>query len=242
MQGLFDKKEESLSSHTNTLHAKTNDFIEKVQAITQKQQTGAEAILAQATMLNDKIEQSFISHQKTIDSLGVASTSIKDGALRMDNVSEKLKSSSDALQETGNTLSTSMKQILEGSKDVIRANEENTKIVTAMNKTLLADLNKFDMLLENFTSLVQNTENTFDGLKTSQKDYLDSLAENVNNLRQKMQEALENYAEKANGQTGALLHAWQQGTNEYTTSMKNAVSSISQLVEEIDEKIGNINK
>ncbi len=239
---LFNKKEQGLSNHSDKLHSQTNEFIEKIQAVTEKQQAGAEAILMQAKMLNEKIEEVYINHKNTIQSLGDATNGIKDSSQKMANVSENLRLSGEAIQETGKTLSSSMQQILNGTKEITKVNEDNAQIARSMHKTLLEDLGKFDGLLEKFTALVQTTETTFDGLKSSQKEYLDSLSENVNNLRQKMQEALENYAEKANGQTGNLLRVWQQGTNEYTENMRNAVASISQLVEEIDEKIGNINK
>ena len=64
-----------------------------------------------------------------------------------------------------------------------------------------------------------------------------SMKQHVEDLQQRMNSALKDYAEAVQSQTSNRMAAWNEQTNSYISSMSNAVSTINELVDEIDGKL-----
>jgi methyl-accepting chemotaxis protein len=68
-----------------------------------------------------------------------------------------------------------------------------------------------------------------------------SLDDSVQTLSQKIAELLDDYSERVKNQTVQRMTTWNEQTNQYISSMTDAVRALNDVVDEIDGKISSAN-
>lgn len=88
---------------------------------------------------------------------------------------------------------------------------------------------------ESMAAASNAARDTFSSMKKSQEEFLESLATKTEAYGDRVNQMLVEYTEQVAGQTTERLSEWNKGTQEFTQAMADAVSTIRDVVAEIED-------
>lgn len=173
----------------------------------------------------------------------------------MQGSSESISSTSNSLQiVSANTriaaieLADALKVLNEG---LATTNFENSNLAEALIKQSQGMTLLQDNLLVATNTLKKTAETAnsgFNQLEEHQKNFLQSLSkellgsvgvfsDQINKIEKQAEQWLSSYSQEVTSQTNERLKEWNNQTFEFTKNMTSAVSAISTLVDEIEQKV-----
>jgi methyl-accepting chemotaxis protein len=144
------------------------------------------------------------------------------------------------VSHAGDKLSNAVFDAVESTKGLAEQNLKSSDRMEKLREQLLQDTAQFKDIADLINDMISTAGNTFEGLKSSQTDYLEVLRNNVSELSDHMTELLSDYAEQANAQTGDHLKIWSDNSTQYAQEMNSAVLTLSGVVEEIQQVVDKV--
>jgi len=253
MQQQLENTVDSLNSIAQNISTSASDTIEKVGAATQER---LEEMKAMDIKLRDNIRE-VMELQKTINQdllselghlsqqfheVSRASTAIAEnvskGAEKMQNVSGSLTVVSANMKNTAETLGNNIASAVDQTKELINT---TSSLASALHHDIKQMGEIGDKLISTVNTLekaAQYADKGFGALGDHQKQLMQSLRMHVDDLEEKISDLLKEYAQMVKGQTQERLNEWNRQTNEFTSSMVDAVQTIASVVDEIEAKTG----
>lgn len=191
------------------------------------------------------VEQLLIQGQKLQASINTASEAnswatqaMKESAKELRVASDQMSVLSSHISEAGNKLSGAIRAAVESTTDLSAQNQSASQRMEKLRDELIKDVSRFNDLTIQLNGLIASASSTFSELKTSHQDFIGDLRTEVEGISTRMTELLADYAKQANGQTSEHLRVWAHSVTDYSTQMNRAIKALSNVVDEIQVKLG----
>ncbi len=188
-------------------------------------------ITNQIDLLITGFSSALSANQGIVNTLDQTTTNLRDASSQLmllgtsvKNASEELSGSiQSAVDETG--------KLVESTTSVNNElSQTATSIVTASDSVKQSSL-IFGEAAEVATDGLKAVKNHFEDLGESLGDHIDSVETQVAKL-------LREYADNVSTQVNVRMNEWNKQTSQFSDSMVKAVSSINDIVDEIETKVG----
>ena len=216
---------------TRAMKEGTEQLLERVEKGLDTQLFASNKLIEQGKNLQVSVESSIQASAKATAHMEETSTQLNSAATSM-------KVFGTHLREASNQLSGSVGAAVESTKDLARQNQLSSKEMEILREQLVKEMTRFEHVVQQMQALITSADATFDNMNAHQKLYLAGLKQNVEDLASQMTELLENYASRANSQTERHLNVWAKGTTQYAEQMNMAMNALSNVVDEIEVKLG----
>ncbi|GAB2518690.1 anti-phage ZorAB system protein ZorA [Microbulbifer agarilyticus] len=226
-----EQAQRAADSNFNRFISAQNSLTDGIQSTLDSQRTQHESLSAELNSLLEKFRNLAESHAAATQSMQGAASDMKASSNQLGMLSTNLRQASDSLEEH---LETSAEQF-------DRISTQNQAVLTgyeALSNKLDEVSNTIGGATDNLMSAAEMAESGLGKVQESFNTLGQSMKQHVSELQDKMNSALKDYAEAVQAQTSNRMSAWNEQTNSYISSMTNAVSTINELVDEIDGKLG----
>jgi len=206
-------------------------FVEKIDSVMNRHNesqanniSGFKSLLEEFDRLSEANRQSSSSLQRAAENMHVSSNSLESLSKA---ISESVIELSQNLDEATNKVGEITIKSDQIASNLLEANSQFASITEQLSVTTerLTDIS--GRVDNGLTAVNQH----FDSLMGKLTDHTDKLSEHVNSL-------LQVFAENTNAQISERMKVWNQHTSEYVSQMTNAVNAISDVVDEIETKVG----
>lgn len=223
--------QQAITQQTNQSAELAENLLQRVVASSESAQHSAQQILAQGKSLQASVESSVHANAQ-------ATQSMKESAQELRVAAENMNVLSNHVKEAGNTLAGAIGQAVDSTKELAAQNQLSSEQMQTMREQLVADTQRFSDISQRLESLFDKSENTFAQLSESQQQFLSQQKQNIDALNEQIMKLLNDYAERANGQTAEHLRVWSSETSNYATQMNKAYKTLNNIVDEIETKLG----
>ncbi|WP_244506121.1 anti-phage ZorAB system protein ZorA [Microbulbifer marinus] len=202
-----------------------------IQQTLESQQAQHESISTELNSLIERFRELADSHTAATQSMQQAASDMKGSSNQLGMLSTNLRQASDSLEEHLESSANQFERITNQNQAVLVGYEALSKKMEQVTGTIGAATENLQAAAELAESGLSKVQESFNSLGHSMKQH-------VADLNEKMSSLLNDYAETVQNQTTSRMAAWNEQTNSYVSSMTNAVSTINELVDEIDGKFG----
>ncbi len=116
---------------------------------------------------------------------------------------------------------------------------KDSKDVTESLTSLIdeIDLSKegFQKVSDSLANTVNLADTAFGKLEASQREYLESLDDEMQAFSERVQQMLVEYTERVNGQTIERLNTWNEQTQKFTSTMVDAVNTVNEVANQLED-------
>lgn len=240
-QQMEQERNEVFVRQTDEMKQGTEALLSRVSDASETNMKAAEHILAQGKQLQTSLDSSISASAR-------ATESMQQSAKELLRASDNMQVFGSHIRDAGNNLSGAVSQAVESTKDLSIQNQLASEKIEQLHHKLLEDTDRFESIAKALDSTVSTAGNTFNSLEKTQVEFLQQQKRTINelssdinqqvqNLSSQMTELLEDYAKQANSQTAEHLRVWSSSVTEYATNMNQAVNALSQVVDEIQDKV-----
>lgn len=235
------ERNEIFVAQTEAMKSGTEQMMEQIQVNLESHNSASTQILDQGRLLQTSIDSSVTASNRS-------SESMLESAKELKNAAGDMKVFGSHIRDAGNKLAGAVTQAVESTKDLAQQNQSSSEKMESLRTSLIDDTAKFKELAEYIRDMLDQVDDSFAALQSSQKEFLQGqksnlseltseMKKNVQELSSHMTDLLADYSEQANTQTKDHLNVWSNSTTQYATQMNNAVKALSSVVDEIETKV-----
>lgn len=214
-----------------------------------KEQAGLLAELAGLSRTSAEQNRLLVEHHKQL------STHLEQAIKGMESSSQNLESTSQQLgllSSNTRTATTELARALELlTTELAKTSEENSQLaghltqqsqqLKNLQENLLGTASELRVAAESasqcFSQLEEQQKSFLIGLRKEFGDTLETFIDQVQGLEKQTEEWLRKYSSEVNSQTVERMQVWNEQTISFAQEMKSAVSMISDLVDDIEQKV-----
>lgn len=228
---LETERNSKIEQQTVAISALSNEILQSVEKSVAEQVATVKQLIAQGQALQNSVNSS-------VDASAQATQAMRESATEMRVSADNMKVLSSHVNDAGNKLSGAIKEAVESTADLAGQNQLSAQRMENLREELMSDVSRFSQLTTQLNGLIESAGTTFSELKATQREFIGNLKGEVDHLSSRMTQMLEDYASQANGQTAEHLKVWSSSVSDYSTQMNRAISSLANVVDEIETKLG----
>jgi hypothetical protein len=228
---LETERNEKIESQSQAITNLSSELLSSVEKSVAEQVQVSNRLIAQGEALQNSVNASLEESSKAAQAMNQSSTEMKLSA-------DSMKVLSSHVKDASNILSGAISSAVESTADLANQNQQSSERMEELRNGLLEDVSMFGNLTTQLNELMATASSSFSELKSSQKEFIGELKNEVEDLSKKMTQLLGDYAEQANGQTAEHLSVWSKSVTDYNVQMNNAVKALSSVVDEMQVKLG----
>lgn len=210
-----------------TAQAQVTEGIENVLSL-QKNQSAE--LLSGLRNVIESFEKLSDSHQQATSAMQASSTELKAGSNQLGLLSSNLKSAIDVFSQQ-------LAAALAHADTVTKNNADNA----ALFKQVVSELGDAGSLMVSASgTLSEAAEKAESGFNSVDKHFnalAETLKAHLAEVQDQVAKLLTDYSERVQSQTVSRLNTWNEQTNNYISSMTDAVHVLSSVVDEIEGKV-----
>ncbi|MBZ9610849.1 anti-phage ZorAB system protein ZorA [Rheinheimera maricola] len=206
--------------------------IDNVLAVQQQQNT---ELLTGLRAVIDRFEQLSGSHQSATSAMQTVSAELKAGSNQLGLLSTNLKAAIE-------TLGKQLLDAVEAADDVTKSNATTSEVFTQVLGSLQQAGDHITTASGTLNEAAGKAESGFIAVDKHFNTLAQSLQSHLTEVQQQVADLLSNYSDRVKDQTVARLNTWNEHTNNYISSMTDAVRTLSGVVDEIDGKVSRRNE
>ena len=207
-----NRRDQAMQTIMTTQNKQQQDMLERIKGVT-------------------KEFESAVNHNRDVgNQLNQTANAFEEQANALRQVSQSLREASTQLSGDIRQATQAAQMLMQQNERIGKRSEEILEETGKLSQSLLAATDTLNKTAEKSTEGLQQVEQHFNALTERLKKQNEEFREQVANL-------LSGYADQVNGQTRERLNKWNEQTQEYTTTMTNAIRALNEVVEEIEGKI-----
>ncbi len=217
-------RQENLDKSVQSLKTHGDELTHQVERLVEKQEQSFRSISDKVIQLQENLSKLSEANER-------AATQMQGAANQLGLLSANTKEAALALGEEVSTAAETSKQVA-----------QDNQLVAELNQELF---DKFDQLRLQLSSVTEqmgqatsHAENSFEAMEKHMRSFVSALGEEVENLELKVASLMEQYGNKVNSQTADRMDVWNKQTAVYLSDMTRAVQAISNVLDEIEGKVG----
>jgi len=205
-------------------------ILDKINQLVETQNLASTKLFGQLSQLSDSFKQ-------VVTENATASQSIMTSSQQMNSVSNQLGMLSTNVKQAAEAISEPVTQLMETSQQVAEGN----KAVFEQSQNLLTELSRlneqFGLVSKTVLQATEHAETGFTALDQHLESFKEGLKTHINELEEELTNLLKGYSDQVQNQTYSRLNEWNEQTREYTTTMKDVVSALASVVDEMETKL-----
>jgi chromosome segregation ATPase len=158
----------------------------------------------------------------------------------MQSAASKLSSLGTSISEAADSLSTMVDRATNSTNEL---SQRNIAAVEQL-KTVLNQYQQFAgevrQTSENLRLATEHAESGFASVDQHLQQFQQSMEKQVNDMQEQMQNLMVHFAEQVKTQTVERIQVWTDETSKYTSEMTRAISTIADVVDDIEGKVGTV--
>ena len=175
--------------------------------------------------------ESAVNHNRDVgNQLNQTANAFEEQANALRQVSQSLREASTQLSGDIRQATQAAQMLMQQNERIGKRSEEILEETGKLSQSLLSATDTLDKTAEKSTEGLQQVEQHFNALTERLKKHNEEFSEKVARL-------LSDYADQVSGQTSDRLNQWNEQTQQYTTTMTNAIQALYEVVAEIEGKI-----
>ncbi len=203
---------------------------QSVESVLETQKKQSDELVMQMQRLAEQFSHLSSSHAQATDSMKQVASDMKASSNQLGLLSVNLKESVDFIGDDLETLVSQVSALSKQNESLGNHFESvSSKIVEASSKIESASLS-FDSAATKAEGGLKAVDSHFDSLGNSLKVHVQDLEKHISTL-------LTEYSQQVQSQTSNRMNEWNGQTNQYISSMTDAVRTLSGVVDEIETKI-----
>ena len=136
---------------------------------------------------------------------------MKATAVELNASAESVNVFGSQIKTAGDRLSNAVTSAVENTGKLAEQNHISSQQMNTLRSQLVKDAAQFKEVISKLQGVVELADGSFHKMSDYQRQYLDSLKQNVEELAEKMTGLLKGYADQANSQTVRHLNVWAEG-------------------------------
>lgn len=213
-----------------TLDSQTS-LSEMIETVVRVQQTQNESLVSEIQQLFYGFNKLADSHISATENMGRVASDLKASSNQLGLLATSLKESTTQLGQDISTAARQVHQLSELNEQLVQSVMSlSSKLESTSDKVLTAST-RFETAAEKADHGLVSVNQHFDRLGNSMREHVSQLESQVARL-------LKDYAEQVNAQTKDRMSVWVEQTNQYLSTMTDAVQALNGVVEEIENKLG----
>jgi len=235
----------------NQFERMTREEEKRISLLNEQLRSMRESLQLFMTSVNRSTEQNISASQQIIDQGQILSESVLRTQKSMDQVSKRIEKSSEHLDQAASkleSLSQSLESVIhmfsdsliETSKSSTRLTEENANLASQMNDALLLIQTIKDDIIRTTELLKNAAEHVGEGIhrfSDHHESFENTLKDHISELEKQVAKLLSDYGEQVQQQTHDRLNEWNRQTLDFSTTMRDAIYTISDVVNEIEDQL-----
>lgn len=234
-QGREIARQKILHDQLKNFQAAQDKVTESIDNVVTAQKDQNAELVGRLHAVVDRFEVLSKSHETATHAMQSASSDMKASSNQLGLLSANLKL---AIDTFGNQLTST----LDGIKLVT---DSNSRVANQFDR-VVADLAKAGEVMVVASNTLRDAADKADSGMSAVGKHFDSLGlslrSHVEALESQVAELLKEYAERVQSQTINRLNTWNEQTNNYISSMTDAVRTLSSVVDEMDGKVSSGNR
>lgn len=229
-QGREIARQNIINDQLKGVQSTQQSLSQSVESVLETQKKQSDELVIQMQKLVEQFSNLSSSHVQATDSMKQVASDMKASSNQLGLLSVNLKESVDFIGEDLDTLVTQVASLSKQNEQLGGHFESvSSKIVDASSKIESASIS-FDAAATKAEGGLTAVESHFDRLGQSLKAHVQDLEKQISTL-------LTEYAQQVQSQTSNRMNEWNGQTNQYISSMTDAVRTLSGVVDEIETKI-----
>lgn len=219
-----------LNDQLKGVQSTQSSLAESVESVLESQKQQSDELIASMHTLIDRFSELSGSHAQATDAMKNVASDMKGSANQLGLLSSTIKESVDLLGED-----------ISDAVDQVKILSEQNTAITGKFDQVATNLVEVASMVENassqFNSAADKAEN---GLVSVDKHFdtlASSLRSHVQELEGQIASLLKDYSNQVQAQTENRMNLWNEHTNNYISTMTDAVQTLSGVVDEIDGKV-----
>jgi len=229
-QQTMDTQNEVFKASLGGLQENQTKLTDKVTSLLSDQQQQAEAIMNGFSTLESKLNVMADANASAAASLNQASGELKTSTNQLGLMAANVKEASTALGE----MNTGASQVLE---TIVNEHQQLVSNVDAISVRIESVQSQMLVVTEDLISATTLAESGFKAVDQNMNKFINDMSDQVVRLDSQTADLMADFAGRVSDQTRHRMDEWNKNTSEFTTSMRNAIQSISNVVDEIDGKM-----
>jgi len=228
-----------LKGSSDGIGVRTNEFLENMK--TQIENWGKEKNDTQ-TLANNLINQSqSITNQadQSREALSEIADSIVNSSEKMENASANIAELGIRIESAAEILSSKQAEATEvfkrSSQESLEATNNLRIVIDELQGMRQNFIDVGDSIRESSVNVGQN----FDQLNNRVQDHITEMHTSMEDYRDEVNRLISEYSERVNAQTAYRLGEWNHQTLDFSNTLTQAVSSMNDILAEIEEKLQN---
>lgn len=230
-QGREIARQNIINDQLKGVQSTQQSLSQSVEVALETQKKQSDELVMQMQKLADQFSILSTSHSQATDSMKLVASDMKGSANQLGLMSVNLKEAVDFIGED-----------LENLVGQVSSISEQNKALTDKFGVVSSELLEASGLIENATSTLHQAASKAEGGLKAVDSHFDSLGNSlrhhVQELEKKVAGLLNEYSQQVQSQTTHRMNEWNAQTNQYTSSMTDAIRTLSGVVDEIETKVG----
>lgn len=166
-----------------------------------------------------------------------ATASLNSGAQSLADAANGLKELGTNLEKSADYLSRNVTESVISTNLLSERVSELLGSIGEISSSISVARDGMDSASIRLSETAEIAQASFRDLGNHQVEYQRALSEHVEQLEQQLDRILKEYSDQVRTQTIDRLNVWNQQTHEFATTMEKAVRAVSEVVDEIDDKV-----
>lgn len=229
-QGREIARQKVLHGQLKTFQDDQEKVSQSIDGLLEAQRSQNAELINGMTLLAERFQQLANSHQQATSAMQGAATELQGGSVQLGMLSSNIKAAVDTL---GQQLTSVMDQVQSASKDT----SETANLFNSVVNELKGAGSQISEASAQFSQASARAEGSFVAVNQHFDTLSNSLREHIAAVENQVAQLLTEYSERVQSQTVTRLNTWNEQTNNYISSMTDAVRTLSGVVDEIDDKV-----
>ncbi len=232
-----------MEQHANSVFDQHSSSMADMNELLRNHAESMQHILDQGRALQADINESKDSLSQLGESVESSCTKLAFAGASLESFSDDIRASMDKsaanvekTTELYKSLETANRSTHDALKDIL---EELGDLENSLSEVAESASRSVDTASENYQQLADSWQELQGELREYVEEIGNTATEQVQELDRHMTELLKEYGQQVKAQVSERMSDWNAQTQEFCDTMTNAVSTISEVVDEIDGKVGN---
>ena len=225
-QQQANERDQELRLQIEQLQGSQGNLNQIIETQTSKQKSMLDQILGVAGEV-----ESMANHNQAVgNQLDRTANAFGEQANALHELSQSLREASTALAGDIRNATQAAQTLMQQNERIGERSEEILVETRELSQSLLSATDTLDKTAKKSTEGLQQVEQHFKALTERLEKHREDFDNQVTKL-------LSDYSDQVSSQTRERLNEWNKQTQEYTTTMTNAIQALNEVVEEIEGKI-----
>jgi len=228
-----------LKGSSDGIGVRTSEFLEKMKTqleIWEQEKTDQQTLTSNLINQGESITNQANLSQQAITKIA---ESIVQSSENMEVTSGNIATLGERIEGAAQILSSKQTEATESFEKSSQESLRVTENLRSVVEELQGMRQSFAEVGESIKDSSASVGGNFEQLNEKVQEHITHMEQSLRDYREDSQRQLNEYAEKVTGTTGDRLNQWNEQTREFSSTLVQAVSSMNDMLDDIDEKLKN---